>query len=75
MNNKQAKVMYRISDITGMVLGGISMVLLCVAEPIGLVFAGVAGVAIIVANRLYDKAHPETESKKDKYYSYRNQVK
>lgn len=75
MNNKQAKAMYRVSDVSGMVLGGIGMVLLCVAEPIGLAFAGVAGVAIIVANRLYNKAHPETESKKDKYYSYRNQVK
>ena len=75
MNNKQAKAMYRVSDVSGMVLGGIGMVLLCVAEPIGLVFAGVAGVAIIIANKLYDKAHPETESKKDKYYSYRNQVK
>ena len=73
MNNKQAKVMYRVSDITGMVLGGISMVLLCVAEPIGLAFAGVAGVAIIVSNKLYDRAHPDRESKKDKYYSYRNQ--
>lgn len=73
MNNKQAKVMYRVSDIAGMVLGGIGMVLLCVAEPIGLAFAGVAGVAIITANRLYDRAHHDTESKKDKYYSYRNQ--
>lgn len=75
MNNKRVKVMYRVSDIAGMILGGIGMVLLCVAEPVGLVFAGVAGVAIIVANRLYDKAHPDRESKKDKYYSYRNQVK
>lgn len=70
MNNKQAKVMYRLSDIAGMILGGIGMVLLCVAEPIGLAFAGVA---IIIANRLYDKAHPDRESKKNKYYSYRNQ--
>lgn len=73
MNNKQAKIMYRLSDIAGMILGGIGMVLLCVAEPIGLAFAGVAGVAIIIANRLYDKAHPDRESKKDKYYRYRNQ--
>ena len=73
MNNKRVKVMYRVSDIAGMILGGISMVLLCVAEPIGLVFAGVAGVAIIIANRLYDKAHPDRGSKKDKYYNYRNQ--
>ena len=73
MNNKQAKAMYRVSDVSGMVLGGIGMVLLCVAEPIGLAFAGVAGVAIIIANKLYDKAHPETESRKDKYYSYKNQ--
>ena len=73
MNNKQAKAMYRVSDVSGMILGGIGMVLLCVGEPIGLAFAGVAGVAIIVSNKLYDRAHPETESKKDKYYSYRNQ--
>lgn len=73
MNNKQAKAMYRVSDVSGMVLGGIGMVLLCVAEPIGLVFAGVAGVAIIVSNKLYDRAHPDRGSKKDKYYSYRNQ--
>ena len=73
MNNKQAKVMYRVSDIAGMILGGIGMVLLCVAEPIGLAVMGVAFAAIIIANRLYDKAHPDTESKKDKYYSYRNQ--
>ena len=75
MNNKQAKIMYRLSDIAGMILGGIGMVLLCVAEPVGLVFAGVAGVAIIVSNKLYNRAHPDRESKKDKYYSYRNQVK
>lgn len=73
MNNKQAKAMYRVSDVSGMILGGIGMVLLCVAEPIGLAFAGVAGVAIIIANRLYDKAHPDRGSKKDKYYNYRNQ--
>mgnify|MGYP000902190015 CR=1 FL=1 len=73
MNNKQAKAMYRVSDVSGMILGGIGMVLLCVGEPIGLAFMGVAFVAIIVANRLYGKAHPETESKKDKYYSYKNQ--
>jgi len=73
MNNKRVKVMYRVSDIAGMILGGISMVLLCVAEPIGLAFAGVAGVAIIIANRLYDKAHPDRGSKKDKYYNCKNQ--
>ena len=69
MDSKQAKVMYRLSDTVGMILGGIGMVLLGVAEPIGLAFAGVAGVAIIIANRLYDKAHPDRGSKKDKYYS------
>lgn len=69
MDSKQAKVMYRLSDTVGMMMGGIGMVLLCVAEPIGLAFAGVAGVAIIIANRLYDKAHPDRGSKKDKYYS------
>ena len=73
MDSKQAKVMYRVSDIAGMILGGIGTAMLCVGEPIGLAVMGVAGVAIIVSNRLYDKAHPETESKKDKYYSYRNQ--
>ena len=73
MNNKQAKAMYRVSDVSGMVLGGIGTALLCVGEPIGLAFAGVAGVAIITANRLYDKAHPDRGSKKDKYYSYKNQ--
>ena len=69
MDSKQAKVMYRLSDIAGMILGGIGTALLCVGEPIGLAFAGVAGVAIIIANRLYDKAHPDRGSKKDKYYS------
>ena len=73
MNDKQAKAMYRVSDVSGMILGGIGMVLLCVAEPIGLAVMCVAGVAIIVANRLYGKAHPDRESKKDKYYSYKNQ--
>ena len=74
MNNKQAKVMYRVSDIAGIILGGIGMVLLCVAEPIGLAVMGVAGVLLMAAVGLYGKAHPETEeSKKDKYYSYRNQ--
>lgn len=69
MDSKQAKVMYRLSDTVGMILGGIGMVLLCVAEPIGLAFMGVAFVAIIVANRLYGKAHSDRGSKKDKYYS------
>ena len=74
MNDKQAKAMYRVSDITGMILGGIGTAMLCVGEPIGLAVMGVAFAAIMVANRLYDKAHPETEEgKKDKYYSYRNQ--
>ena len=73
MDSKQAKAMYRVSDIAGMILGCIGTAMLCVGEPIGLAVMGVAGVAIIVSNRLYDKAHPETESKKDKYYSYRNQ--
>ena len=74
MNDKQAKAMYRVSDIAGMILGGIGMVLLCVAEPIGLAVMGVAGVLLMAAVGLYGKAHPETEDgKKDKYYSYRNQ--
>lgn len=69
MDSKQAKVMYRLSDTVGMILGGIGMVLLCVAEPIGLAFMGVAFVAVMVANRLYSKAHSDRGSKKDKYYS------
>lgn len=73
MNNKQAKAMYRVSDVSGMILGGIGMVLLCVGEPIGLAVMGVAGVLLMAAVGLYGKAHPETESKKDKYYSYKNQ--
>lgn len=73
MNSKQAKVMYRLSDTVGMILGGIGTALLCVGEPIGLASMGVAFAAIIIANRLYDKAHPDRGSKKDKYYSYRNQ--
>ena len=74
MKNKQAKAMYRVSDVSGMVLGGIGTALLCVGEPIGLAVMGVAGVLLMVAVGLYGKAHPETEeSKKDKYYSYRNQ--
>ncbi len=73
MNNKQAKAMYRVSDVSGMVLGGIGTALLCVGEPIGLASMGVAFAAIIIANRLYDKAHPDRGSKKDKYYSYKNQ--
>ena len=73
MNNKQAKAMYRVSDIAGMILGGIGMVLLCVAEPIGLAFMGVAGVLLMAAVGLYGKAHPDRSSKKDKYYSYKNQ--
>ena len=69
MNSKQAKAMYRVSDVTGMILGGIGTAMLCVGEPIGLAFMGVAFVAIMVANRLYDKAHSDRDSKKDKYYS------
>ena len=66
MDSKQAKAMYRVSDIAGMILGGIG-------TAIGLAVMCVAFVAIMVANRLYDKAHPETEDGKDRYYSYRNQ--
>lgn len=73
MNNKQAKAMYRVSDITGMILGGIGTAMLCVGEPIGLAVMCVAGVLLMAAVGLYGKAHPETESKKDKYYSYKNQ--
>lgn len=73
MDSKQAKAMYRVSDIAGMILGGIGTAMLCVGEPIGLAVMCVAFVAIMVANRLYDKAHPETEDGKDRYYSYRNQ--
>ena len=73
MSNKQAKIMYRLSDIAGMILGGIGTAMLCVGEPIGLAVMGVAGVLLMAAVGLYGKAHPETESKKDKYYSYKNQ--
>lgn len=74
MDSKQAKAMYRVSDIAGMILGCIGTAMLCVGEPIGLAVMGVAGVLLMVAVGLYGKAHPETEeSKKDKYYSYRNQ--
>ena len=73
MDSKQAKAMYRVSDIAGMILGCIGTAMLCVGEPIGLAFMGVAFVAIMVANRLYDKVHPDRGSKKDKYYSYKNQ--
>ncbi len=73
MNNKQAKAMYRVSDVSGMILGGIGMVLLCVGEPIGLAVMCVAGVSLMAAVGLYGKAHPDRGSKKDKYYSYKNQ--
>lgn len=74
MDSKQAKAMYRVSDIAGMILGGIGTAMLCVGEPIGLAVMGVAGVLFMAAVGLYGKAHPETEEgKKDKYYSYRNQ--
>ena len=62
-------MLYRVSDVIGMILGGIGTALLCVGEPIGLAVMGVAFVAIIVANRLYGKAHSDRDSKKDKYYS------
>lgn len=73
MNNKQAKAMYRVSDVSGMILGGIGMVLLCVGEPIGLAVMCVAGVLLMAAVGLYGKAHPDRGSKKNKYYSYKNQ--
>lgn len=69
MNKRKVKMLYRVSDIAGMILGGIGTAMLCVGEPIGLAFMGVAFVAIIVANRLYGKAHSDRDSKKDKYYS------
>ena len=73
MNNKQAKAMYRVSDIAGMILGCIGTAMLCVGEPIGLAVMCVAGVLLMAAVGLYGKAHPDTEDGKDKYYSYRNQ--
>lgn len=69
MNKRKVKMLYRVSDVIGMILGGIGTAMLCVGEPIGLAFMGVAFVALIAANRLYDKAHPDRDSKKDKYYS------
>ena len=73
MNDKQAKAMYRVSDIAGMILGGIGTAMLCVGEPIGLAVMCVAFVLLIAAVGLYGKAHPDTEDGKDRYYSYRNQ--
>lgn len=73
MNNKQAKAMYRVSDVSGMILGGIGTALLCVGEPIGLASMGVAFALLMAAVGFYGKAHPDRGSKKDKYYSYRNQ--
>ena len=73
MNNKQAKAMYRVSDVSGMILGCIGTAMLCVGEPIGLAVMGVAGVLLMAAVGLYGKAHPDRGSKKDKYYSYRKQ--
>ncbi len=69
MNKRKVKMLYRVSDVIGMILGGIGTAMLCVGEPIGLAFMGVAFVAIMVANRLYGKAHSDRGSKKDKYYS------
>ena len=73
MDSKQAKAMYRVSDITGMILGCIGTAMLCVGEPIGLAVMGVAGVLLMAAVGFYGKAHPDRGSKKDKYYSYKNQ--
>lgn len=73
MDSKQAKAMYRVSDVSGMVLGGIGTALLCVGEPIGLASMGVAFALLMAAVGLYGKAHPDRGSKKDKYYSYKNQ--
>lgn len=69
MDSKQAKVMYRLSDTVGMILGGIGTALLCVGEPIGLASMGVAFALLMAAVGFYDKAHPDRGSKKDKYYS------
>ena len=69
MNKRKVKMLYRVSDVIGMILGGIGTAMLGVGEPIGLAFMGVAFVAIMVANRLYGKAHSDRGSKKDKYYS------
>ena len=73
MNNKQAKAMYRVSDVSGMILGCIGTAMLCVGEPIGLAVMCVAGVLLMAAVGLYGKVHPDRGSKKDKYYSYKNQ--
>lgn len=73
MNSKQAKAMYRVSDVSGMILGGIGTALLCVGEPIGLASMGVAFALLMAAVGFYGKAHPDRGSKKDKYYSYKNQ--
>ncbi len=73
MDSKQAKAMYRVSDVSGMILGCIGTAMLCVGEPIGLAVMGVAFALLMAAVGLYGKAHPDRGSKKDKYYSYRNQ--
>lgn len=73
MDSKQAKAMYRVSDVSGMVLGGIGTAMLCVGEPIGLAVMCVAFVLLMAAVGFYGKAHPNRDSKKDKYYSYKNQ--
>lgn len=75
MDSKQAKAMYRVSDIAGMILGCIGTAMLCVGEPIGLAVMGVAGVLLMAAVGLYGKAHPETEESKDRYYNIRSQAK
>ena len=75
MDSKQAKAMYRVSDIAGMILGGIGTAMLCVGEPIGLAVMGVAGVLLMAAVGLYGKAHHDTEDGKDRYYNIRSQVK
>ena len=73
MDSKQAKAMYRVSDVSGMILGCIGTAMLCVGEPIGLAVMGVAFALLMAAVGLYGKAHPDRGSKKDKYDSYRNQ--
>ena len=69
MNKRKVKMLYRVSDIAGMILGGIGTAMLCVGEPIGLAVMCVAFLLLMAAVGLYGKAHPDRGSKKDKYYS------
>ena len=69
MTIRQLKLANKFFDKLGTVLGAMGMIVLCTGEWKGLIFIVVGFAALIAANRLYDKAHPDRGSKKDKYYS------